>query len=209
MAVCRLKKICCFFFVFLILIPSIFSNSSNRTVKVAFVPIEGMQVIDNNGNPKGYMYEYFNQLALRANWDIQYIPMTWTEALSALKSGEIDFSGMLPKVDYLEDSVYFSKNHTGLSDSSIFVRNDDNRFFYNDPASLNGKIIGLVKGGLIEKDIDKLCKTHNISIKKKYYTKSQAIITALNNKDIDAGANVTYQNEPNIKIVHHFESSPL
>ena len=209
MAVIRLKKFCSLLFVVFILMSTVFANTSGRTVKVAFVPIEGMQIIDNDGNPKGYMYEYFNQLALRANWNIQYIPMTWTEALAALKSGEIDFSGMLPKVDYLEDSVYYSKNHTGLSDSSIFVRNDDNRFFYNDPASLDGKTIGLVKGGLTERDIDKLCKTHNISIKKKYYNKSQAILTALRNKEIDAGANVTYQNEPNIKIVHHFESSPL
>ena len=209
MAVSRLKKFCCLLLVLVILSPLLFAKSSKKTVTVAFVPIEGMQVIDADGHPKGYMYEYFNQLSLRANWDIQYIPMTWTEALAALKSGEIDFSGMLPKVPELENSVYFSKNHTGLSDSSVFVRTDDNRFFYNDPASLNGKTIGLVKGGLTEKDIAKLCKTHNISINKKYYNQSQAIVTALNNKEIDAGANVTYQNEPNIKIVHHFESSPL
>ena len=209
MARFRLKFFFVLFSFIVLLSTTIVAKDNQRTVKVAFVPIEGMQVIDNDGNPKGYMYEYFNQLALRANWNIQYIPMTWTEALAALKSGEIDFSGMLPKVSYLEDSVYFSKNHTGLSDSSIFVRSDDNRFFYNDPASLNGKTIGLVKGGLTEKDIDKLCKTHKISIKKKYYNKSQAILTALQNKEIDAGANVTYQNEPKIKIVHHFESSPL
>ena len=209
MAVFRLKKLCCLLLVLVILTPLLFAKSPKKTVKVAFVPIDGMQVIDTDGHPKGYMYEYFNQLALRANWDIQYIPMTWTEALASLKNGKIDFSGMLPKVSYLEDTLYFSKNHTGLSDSSIFVREDDNRFFYNDPVSLNGKTIGLVKGGLTEKDIDKLCTTHNISIKKKYYTQSKYILTALKNKEIDAGANVTYQNEPNIKIVHHFESSPL
>ena len=132
MARFRLKFFFVLFSFIVLLSTTIVAKDNQRTVKVAFVPIEGMQVIDNDGNPKGYMYEYFNQLALRANWNIQYIPMTWTEALAALKSGEIDFSGMLPKVSYLEDSVYFSKNHTGLSDSSIFVRSDDNRFFYND-----------------------------------------------------------------------------
>ena len=40
-------------------------SAEKRKVKVAFVPIEGMQEIDTNGNPKGYMYEYFNQLASR------------------------------------------------------------------------------------------------------------------------------------------------
>ena len=209
MAVSRLKKFCCLFLLLVILTPLLFAKPPKKTVKVAFVPIEGMQVIDTDGSPKGYMYEYFKQLELRANWDIQYIPMTWTEALAALKSGEIDFSGMLPKVPELEGIFYFSKNHTGLSDSSIFIRDDDNRFFYNDPLSLNNRTIGLVKGGLTEKDIDNLCKIHNITITKKYYTQSQDILNALKNKEIDAGANVTYQNAPNIKIIHHFESTPL
>ena len=123
-------------------------SAEKRKVKVAFVPIEGMQEIDTNGNPKGYMYEYFNQLALRANWDLEFIPMTWTETLNSLQSGKIDFSGMLPYADYLKEKVYYSKNHTGSSDSSIFVRTDDNRFFYSDPISLDKKSIGLIKGGL-------------------------------------------------------------
>jgi ABC-type amino acid transport substrate-binding protein len=184
-------------------------SAEKRKVKVAFVPIEGMQEIDTNGNPKGYMYEYFNQLALRANWDLEFIPMTWTETLDSLQTGKIDFSGMLPYADYLKEKVYYSKNHTGSSDSSIFVRTDDNRFFYSDPISLDKKTIGLIKGGLIEQDLDEYCVKNNISINKKYYPSNKDVIIALKNKEIDAGANVTYQNEPNTKIVHHFESSPL
>ena len=184
-------------------------SAEKRKVKVAFVPIEGMQEIDTNGNPKGYMYEYFNQLALRANWDLEFIPMTWTETLNSIQSGKIDFSGMLPYADYLKEKVYYSKNHTGSSDSSIFVRTDDNRFFYSDPISLDKKTIGLIKGGLIEQDLDEYCVKNNISINKKYYPSNKDVIIALKNKEIDAGANVTYQNEPNTKIVHHFESSPL
>ena len=60
MAVIRLKKFCSLLFVVFILMSTVFANTSVRTVKVAFVPIEGMQIIDNDGNPKGYMYEYFN-----------------------------------------------------------------------------------------------------------------------------------------------------
>ena len=168
-----------------------------------------MQSIDKNGQPKGYMYEYFNQIGLRAQWDIEYIPMTWTETLKSLQTGNIDFSGMIPKVDHLQNSLYYSKNHTGISDSSIFVRSDDNRFFYNDPISLDKKTIGLIKGGLIETELDDYCKKNNISVVKKYFIANRDIITALNNKEIDAGANVTYQNEANVKIVHHFESYPL
>lgn len=183
--------------------------AEKRKVTVAFVSIEGMQIINENGEPHGYMCEYFNQIALRAQWDLEFIPMTWTEALSSLQTGEIDFSGMIPKVDYLKNTLYYSKNHTGISDSSIFVRSDDNRFFYSDPETLNKKKIGLIKGGLIEKDLDQYCKKHNISINKKYFTSNKDILKALAEKEIDAGANVTYQNEANIKIVHHFESSPL
>ena len=173
--------------------------AEKRKVTVAFVPIEGMQIIDENGKAEGYMCEYFNQIALRAQWELEFIPMTWTETLASLQTGEIDFSGMLPKVDYLKNTLYYSKNHTGISDSSIFVRSDDNRFFYSDPETLNKKKIGLIKGGLIEKDLDQYCKKHNISINKKYFTSNKDILKALSEKEIDAGANVTYQNEANIK----------
>ncbi len=209
MANTRFKFCLIFLSILVIFSSSTFANNTKKTVKVAFVPIEGMQFVDGNGQPQGYMYEYFNQLALRAKWNIEFIPMTWTETLKSLQNGDIDFSGMLPKVEYLQNTLYYSTNHTGYSDSSIFVRESDNRFFYNDPVSLNGKTIGMIKGGLIETDIDEYCKEHNITINKKYFSANKDILTALMNNEIDAGANVTYQNEPNTKIVHHFESTPL
>lgn len=183
--------------------------AEKRKVTVAFVPIEGMQIINENGEPHGYMFEYFNQIALRAQWDLEFIPMTWTEALSSLQTGEIDFSGMIPKVSYLQETLYYSKNHTGVSDSSIFIRSDDDRFFYNDPITINKKTIGLIRGGLIEQELDDYCKKNGITINKKYYFANKDILRALANKEIDAGANVTYQNEPNTKIIHHFESEHL
>ncbi|MBE6348765.1 MAG: amino acid ABC transporter substrate-binding protein, partial [Spirochaetaceae bacterium] len=183
--------------------------AEKRKVTVAFVPIEGMQIINENGEPHGYMCEYFNQIALRAQWDLEFIPMTWTEALSSLQTGEIDFSGMIPKVSYLQETLYYSKNHTGVSDSSIFIRSDDDRFFYNDPITINKKTIGLIRGGLIEQELDDYCKKNGITINKKYYFANKDILRALANKEIDAGANVTYQNEPNTKIIHHFESEHL
>ena len=106
------------FFSFIVLISStVFADSAKRQVKVAFVPIEGMQIIDKNGNPKGYMYEYFNQLAIRGNWDIQYIPMTWTEALSALKSGKIDFARLYntPSSNIVIRNCLMESGHGGVT----------------------------------------------------------------------------------------------
>lgn len=48
-----------------------------------------------NEKPEGFVIDILSEVGERENWEIVYVPCTWTECLEKLKNGEIDLLGPL------------------------------------------------------------------------------------------------------------------
>ena len=78
----------------------------NRTVKVAFFPMDGYHMIGQNGSFGGMDVDYLDVLRQYANWNIEYVVCeSWDDALAKLEDHEVDLVG---------SAQYSAK---GLSDS--------------------------------------------------------------------------------------------
>lgn len=68
--------------------------TERRTVKVAFFPMDGYHVINEDGTYGGMDVEYLNALCNYITWDIEYVECTtWEDALEKLAKKEVDLVG--------------------------------------------------------------------------------------------------------------------
>ena len=68
--------------------------TERRTVKVAFFPMDGYHVINEDGTYGGMDVEYLNVLCNYITWDIQYVECdSWEDALEKLEKKEVDLVG--------------------------------------------------------------------------------------------------------------------
>jgi PAS domain S-box-containing protein len=79
---------------FLLTVPLSLQGTS-KIVSVAIYQNEPKLYIDKNGTARGIFVDLLNEIARLEQWEIDYIPFTWDEAISAVRNGEID---LLPDV---------------------------------------------------------------------------------------------------------------
>ncbi len=107
---------------------------------------------DSFGRRMGYAYEYQRKIAAYTGWKYEYIEGTWPELMEMLRDGRID---LMSDVSFMEERVadmLFSNLPMGSEQYYLYVAPGDSRFSVDDPASLNGKTIGVTKG-TVQRDL--------------------------------------------------------
>ena len=75
----------------------------------------------------GYTYEYYQRLAPYAGWDYTYRYLTRSEAIEALRNGEVDIVAGINKTPQLEKEFLFSSADMGLDGNPLYFAVDENR----------------------------------------------------------------------------------
>lgn len=75
----------------------------------------------------GYAYEYYQRLAPYAGWDYTYRYLTRSEAIEALRNGEVDIVAGINKTPQLEKEFLFSSADMGLDGSPLYFAVNKNR----------------------------------------------------------------------------------
>lgn len=81
---------------------------ANETVKVGWFPYEGLQTFDENGNPRGYNYDYLSIIASLTDYNFEYVIDSYENCLSMLNSGKIDLLGCVPDYEKTANLCNFS-----------------------------------------------------------------------------------------------------
>lgn len=68
----------------------------------------------------GYAYEYYQRLAPYAGWDYTYRYLTRSEAIEALRNGEVDIVAGINKTPQLEEEFLFSSADMGLDGNPLY-----------------------------------------------------------------------------------------
>lgn len=96
-------------------------QTERRTVRVAFPSQSGMSGVGENGNLTGYNYDYLQQLAEYAGWDIEYITFEdmssndgIMKAMEMVMNGEADLLGPMLRSDSVEEMFDFPKDNYGV-----------------------------------------------------------------------------------------------
>ena len=75
----------------------------------------------------GYTYEYYQRLAPYAGWDYTYRYLTRSEAIEALRNGEVDIVAGINKTPQLEKEFLFSSADMGLDGNPLYFAVNKNR----------------------------------------------------------------------------------
>ncbi len=130
-------------------------SPNGRTVRVGFYENEPKIFTSETGQPSGIFVGVLEDIAHREQWDLVYVPCSWSECLSALEEGRID---LMPDVAYsAERGRQFDFNKVEVVDSWSQVYASRKRPM-STFADLNGLRVALLKDSIQESMLGQLVK---------------------------------------------------
>ena len=117
----------CFFCTVIIILFLLISDASSETIKYAVFPAPPYMIgADYEKSAlSGIDIEIFNEIAKRANFEVEYIRCPWIRALELMKSGKADIlSSVYRKPEREEFMIYFDKPFLSELPIAFFYRKD-------------------------------------------------------------------------------------
>jgi diguanylate cyclase (GGDEF)-like protein len=183
----------------------------NRVIKVGYPIVEGFTELDN-GTYSGYAFEYLFEISKYTGWQYEFVEMSLRDALNKLQSGEIDIvAGMIKNEKSLE-LFDFPELNSGYTYSLLATLESNINISRSDYSTLNGITVGY-----FDKASEKLSKIqeffekndiNNVTYKSYPSNDSNALINALNNKEVDAIITGDLLLNNGLKSLAKFDSSP-
>lgn len=123
-----------FIFITLMYTSSVYAGESKNTIKVGYPIQAGLTDKDNNGNYKGYTYDYLQMVAQYTGFDYEFVEVpgdTNTQLLTLfdmLEKGEIDVMGAMKYSDSLAQRYDYVINNYGTYELGLYVLDENIEF---------------------------------------------------------------------------------
>lgn len=170
---------------------------------MGFYPYPGFQNVSGS-EYSGYVYDYLYELRKYTHWDYEFVPLTFSQCLDALSRGEIDLLCGIYKTENRTQQFLFPDSSCGIDTLGVYVREDDERFAYDDVESLQGIRIGLLRGSEEEVYFHTFCQEHALTVTTAFYDDDQALCSALTNGEVDALISSNIHQIENVRPVANF-----
>lgn len=185
------------------------TTQETRTVRIGYIAYEGFISQDENGEYQGYAVEYLNKIAEYTGWKYEYVYDTWENCLKGLEDGSIDFICHAQKTPEWEEKYLFSKYPDGSESCFLYVRKDDDRYYYNDYANFNGMKIAFLRDSFQNQEVTEYAAKKGFSYQATEYDTPQACFDALESGEVDGVAMGSLALKTQYKIVCKFGSDPF
>lgn len=121
-------------------------EKENRTVTIGYIDYKNFIQMDDDGGFSGYGVEYLQELAKYTGWHYEYVYDSWENHLQHLREGSLDFVCQAQKTPEREHDYIFSQYSIGAESNILYVRPEDNRYYYNDYEAFDGMRVGMLAG---------------------------------------------------------------
>ena len=136
-------------------------EDARKTVRVGWYETP-FNTTDAFGRRSGYAYEYQRKIAAYTGWRYEYVEGGWLELLQMLRRGEID---LMSDVSYVEErarDMLYASLPMGTETYYVFVTPDCADIVPEDPASLNGKRVGVTHTSVQHGLFVRWAQTHGV-----------------------------------------------
>ncbi|MGE4215034.1 MAG: transporter substrate-binding domain-containing protein [Anaerotignaceae bacterium] len=204
------------------------AQDDKGVIRVGFFQMEGFNETDENGKHSGYGYEYLRELAKYTGWKYQFVsatpvkdfrgkatgeikPLTYSAAMEMVKNGELDIVGMVEKTDETERIFEFPQLDVCNQYGVLSVLETDTKINVNDPRTMDGIRVGVIKGVAKNMDLLQYFKKQGV---KKYsiisFENQKELSDALHNKEasIDAMYTTSLRNIEDEKVILRWKPKP-
>ncbi len=119
---------------------------------------------DTYGRRCGIDYEYQQKISAYTGWTYEYVEDSWPNLLQMLKNGEIDLLSDVSYKPEREEFMYFSDLPMGTESYYIYIDSENRDIAADDPATLNGKRIGVNKDSIQETFLQEWKEKNNVKL---------------------------------------------
>ena len=170
-------------------------GSARRTVRVGLLDTDMIALSDGGNATIAFQKEYLQAIADYANWDYDYVEVSWSKCLEMAKSGEID---VLLDVSKTEDRMQYLdySNESMGTEMCCLVAQSGTDMHYDDYAAFNGMTVGYENGSTIVDSLREYGREMGFSFAGKAYDSSSKLYAALDAGEIDALIQTNYIDIP-------------
>ena len=178
----------CFF-----LIPMSFSpisakaaETEQKTVRVGYYVNDHFQEGTSDDDVKsGYGYEYLRKVAYYSGWKYEYVYGEWADLYEQFLAGEIDIMAGVSQLEEREDYILFPDYEMGIESYYLYKHEGDTEIVGENPSTLSGKKIGVIKNTTMEDSLHKWMSEHPVDAEIIEFDGFEAEQMAFDRKEID------------------------
>lgn len=136
-------------------------SASQRAVRVGMFTGEGYAELDAAGNWSGIDIEITENIAQTAGFEVSFVEVSSVQqAFSDLENGKLDMVADISKNEEREQKYLFSQYEQGSVGTNIFVREDDDRWDYENVDQLKKMTFSCERGNIAESDFLQWCSQY-------------------------------------------------
>ena len=191
-----------------------FSNvaraAEDRTVKVAFFPMDGYNVTEADGTLSGMDVDYLNALCNYINWEIEYVPCdSWDDALAMLSAHEVDLVGSA-QYSVGRAAIYQYANLSSGYTFGVIVTSPDSSLAYEDFEAMKSTTFGIVKTYVRRSEFIEYLRDNGVSSPKlREYDSTADLKEALAQGEVDAIVHTFTETSEGHRLIGRFAPMPF
>jgi len=160
-------------------------SGGGRAVRVGWWDLTGVNDRDENGNPRGYDYEYLEAIAQYTGWKYTFVPVSLSEGLKMIESGELDVMGCISYNPERAGRMDYSEQPAGTGGNRLLCRMGDDRFSYGDLSAIDGKTVGSLAGSAWTERMRQYCASYHFSVRFVEADSEEVLLRELDDKSLD------------------------
>lgn len=182
---------------------------AGRKVRIGYIDYEGFISKEEDGFYVGYGVEYLEKIAQYTGWNYEYVYDSWDNQLQNLKEGKIDFICHAQKTSERERDYLFSKYAIGTESSVLYVKTEDDRYYYNDFSAFDGMKIAVLNHSFQNAEFLEYAHKKGFDFRFVPYGTQEECFAALDEGIVDAVAMGSLALKPEYKVICRFGSDPF
>ena len=184
--------------------------TQRKTVKVAFFPMDGYHLVNDDGTFGGMDVEYLNELSHYTSWNIEYVLCSsWNDALEKLANKEVDLVGSAQYSAERAEIYTYADLSSGYT-FGVIAANAGIDAAYEDFQAMKEYQFGMVENYVRETEFYEYLLHNGIENPKvTYYDTTADMQAALDKGEIDAFVHTFTEVEEGQRLLGRFAPRPF
>lgn len=161
-------------------------EGTQKTIRIGYIDYAGFLDKQPDGTFSGYGKDYLEEIAKYTGWKYVYSYDTWDNQLQKLSTGEIDFVCHAQITEERQQQYLFSKYSVGVESTVLYVRKNDDRYFYNDYKSFEGMKVAMMGSSFQNQGFQSYAEEKGFTYEPVEYSTANDCFAALERKETDA-----------------------
>lgn len=185
------------------------ANNDATRVNVAFPIVKSMSELDYLGNPKGYIYQYLQELSMYSSFDYKYYMENYDRCIEKLKTGELDLIGYVEKSDEKAQFLDYTSLPAGTLECMLVADEYSSRFLYNDYETLQNSRVGMLRNNIYSGKLRKLQEEKGVNLTIYEYDSESTLKLDLSLGKIDCALVSNYENLSGYRMIFDLGKIPF